>query len=740
MSTKIQHLIFSILSISFLNLGYSQTLKTFSGPFADGKASYTYYSDEYGNKVLQGKFSYSGVVKADKATATCSIAGSFKDGKRNGKWEFKSLGQGSYSKNIFGTYTKYIMNNSVDVIATYANGVLDGEFTLTKIQNDYIPDLGQNGHINSDVRCKFHFKDGILDGKFTLIDKDDDDPQNISGMVKNGFFEGLISDNGKEIVFQDGMMIKNQNWDKESQDKLKITHINFMPFMNSEKDIQLENNFRLQERCESYPSTLIDEYIDVFYANTDFLHTEIGGDDGYKSTGCYFYIEDLGNLADFKTSEHSKRLDKLANNKDVFGFVTYYSLNEYRFTEYKPSSLMAVKQQYNEMLMKIPAALAHQNELIAQGEDLINEIQDFTTKVNSNTLQLIGNVPSNYRVTIDRKKIIFSYENLQFNLPGRYLLTTISNGTNNALTEIELVNFRNPIDNNEYEILNATQEKKLADAQKSFTELKSTIIQLISDEENLISLLSTLKEESKKGTTERSIAEALIQRFDDNVYQFNQEKINKEQYITQLKELNQFYSSSQSSLQLKEAIISTKLNLENELKNAKNLLETAILNYSLKNINQIKLDFDSFLTQISSKSTTELDAKIKDLQNQLNEISEQKNQLSKIKESLSGFEATKTQILNTEFIDKNLSKTVKSLIESKAQIIQEKYLQNKTMVISKENYLTVLSDFHSELTNQLNLISNLQKLQTKELSKEDSKNLKKAKENQEELIKMLLSL
>ena len=80
------------------------------------------------------------------------------------------------------------------------------------------------------------------------------------------------------------------------------------------------------------------------------------------------------------------------------------------------------------------------------------------------------------------------------------------------------------------------------------------------------------------------------------------------------------------------------------------------------------------------------------------------------------------------------------MIESKAQIIQEKHLQNKTLIISKENYLTVLSDFHSELTNQLNLISNLQKLQTKELSKEDSKNLKKAKENQEELIKMLLSL
>lgn len=740
MPTKLQHLIFSILSITYLNLSFSQTIKTFSGPFADGKANYTYYSDEYGNKVLQGKFSYTGVVKAEKATATCTITGSFKDGKRNGKWEFKSKGQGSYSKNIFGTYTKYIMNNSVDVLATYANGVLDGEFTLTKIQNDYIPDLGQNGHINTDIRCKLNFKDGVLDGKFQINDKDDDEPQNMSGTVKSGYFDGLLSDNGKELIFKDGILIKNQNWNKEDQDKLKITCANFMPFASASEEIQKENNFNLIERCESYPSTFIDKYINIFYANTDFLHSDIGGDAGYSSSGCYYLIEDLSSLPDFTSSDQAKQLTERANNEDVFGFIAYYSKIEYQLKEFKPSSLMTVQQQYKEMLLKIPAALARQNELIAQGKDLINEVQDFTTKVNSNTLQLNGNVPSNYRVTIDRKKIIFTYENVQFNLPGRYLLTTISNGTNNALTEIELVHFRNPIDESDHEILNATQEKKLEEAQKSFNDLKSTIIQLISDEENLISLLSTLKEESKKGTTERNLAEALIQRFDENVHQFKQEKINKEQYIAQLKELNLFYTSSKTNLQLKETIISTKLNLENELKNAKNLLETALLNYSLKNINQIELDFNSFLTQIASKSLKELDAKTKDLQNQLNEMSEQKKQLSELKERLSGFESSKTQFLAVEFADKNISKTIKSLIEQNVQFLQEKYLQNKTLVISKENYLTVLSDVHLEVTNQLDLMSNLQKLQAKELSKEDAKNLKKVKDNQDELIKMLLSL
>jgi hypothetical protein len=128
-----------------------------------------------------------------------------------------------------------------------------------------------------------------------------------------------------------------------------------------------------------------------------------------------------------------------------------------------------------------------------------------------------------------------------------------------------------------------------------------------------------------------------------------------------------------------------------------------------------------------------------EIEGQLSTISELKNQVTQLKESISGFESSKTQLLNAEFIDKNVSKTVKSLIENKAQFIQEKYLQNKALIISKDTYQTTLKDVHSEITNQLGLISNMQKLQKKELSKEEAKNLKKVKDNQDELIKLLLS-
>lgn len=739
MNQKIQTTTLSILVIILLNAGFTQTLKTYSGPFADGKATYTYYSDEYGNQVYQGKFSYSGVVKAEKATATCTITGTFKDGKRNGRWDFRTGGQGSFTKNILGTYTKYIMNNSIDVIATYSEGILDGEFTLTKLQNDYIPDLGQYGHVNSDIRCKFNFKDGILDGKFQLVDKDDKEPQNMSGMVKNGYFDGLISDDGKEIIFQDGIMMKNQNWDKNDQDKLKAIYANFMPFVNSGEEIQKENNFRLLKRCESYPSTLIDKYIDIFYASSDFLHSDIAGDDGYTSSGCYLYIEDLSNLADFKTSEQAKRLDELANNDDVFGFVTYYSQFESRMSDYKPSSLKMVEQQYKQMVTRIPEALEHQKTMLTKENELTKEVEEFTSRVNSNTLDLISNVPSTYRVNIDRNKLVFKTNDAQFNLPGRYLLSFLSNNTENALNAIKHEYFKNPIDKSQHEIINAEQEKKLNQLEELFSLLKTTIVQLITDEEKLISLLSTFKDETKKGTTERNLAEFLIKRFDENVNQLHQEKIEPEQYIAQIQEINTNYSTALSLLKYNETIASTKATFESELKNAKILLETSIINYILANINQIEVDFNTFQTTLQSKSQVELLEKSKEIEGQLIAISELKNQVTQLKESITGFESSKTQLLTAEFIDKNVSKTVKSLIETKAQFIQEKYLQNKALLISKDTYQTTLNDVHSEITNQLSLISTLQKLQKKELSKEEAKNLKKVKDNQEELIKLLLS-
>lgn len=281
------------LVISLVQTILAQNLKTYSGSFDDGKATYTYYLDEYGNKVLHGNFSYTYQETVQRATISVKINGSFDHGKRNSRWTFNSEGKGTFTKNVLGTYTKYTMNVTQSIKLGYKNGLLDGNYSYRAIQNDYIPDLGQYGHVKSDITCQFNFDEGNLKGKFMILDQDKDEPQDLRGDVQNGFFEGLISDNGKELFFNQGIMVKNQNWYKNEQDELREMVANFQPYLNSSEQERAQHNFVLKKYCDNYPSSLIDDYISKFYDNSDWLHDEIGGDDGYISSGCYYQIEYL---------------------------------------------------------------------------------------------------------------------------------------------------------------------------------------------------------------------------------------------------------------------------------------------------------------------------------------------------------------------------------------------------------------------------------------------------------------
>jgi len=147
----------------------AQNLKTYSGSFDDGKATYTYYLDEYGNKVLHGNFSYTYQETVQRATISVKINGSFDHGKRNSRWTFNSEGKGTFTKNVLGTYTKYTMNVTQSIKLGYKNGLLDGNYSYRAIQNDYIPDLGQYGHVKSDITCQFNFDEGNLKGKFMIL-------------------------------------------------------------------------------------------------------------------------------------------------------------------------------------------------------------------------------------------------------------------------------------------------------------------------------------------------------------------------------------------------------------------------------------------------------------------------------------------------------------------------------------------------------------------------------------------
>ena len=82
---KIQILIFLVLA-NFLSV-HSQNIKTYTGVFDNGKATYSYFENDSYERIYQGKFIYNeNVVKYDGLKL--NINGNFINDKRDGEWSF----------------------------------------------------------------------------------------------------------------------------------------------------------------------------------------------------------------------------------------------------------------------------------------------------------------------------------------------------------------------------------------------------------------------------------------------------------------------------------------------------------------------------------------------------------------------------------------------------------------------------------------------------------------------------
>lgn len=83
----------------------SAQLKTYSGEFEEGRATYTYKESSDGERIYHGKFSFDGGLNR-------SITGTYINGKKNGEWIYKD----------------YKYNNKFQRTETYNNGILDGKW------------------------------------------------------------------------------------------------------------------------------------------------------------------------------------------------------------------------------------------------------------------------------------------------------------------------------------------------------------------------------------------------------------------------------------------------------------------------------------------------------------------------------------------------------------------------------------------------------------------------------------
>lgn len=720
----------------------AQNLKTYSGDFEDGKAVYTYYLDEYGNKVKHGNFTYSNSLTVERATATVRISGFFSDGKRSGKWTFESVGKGTYTKNVMGTYVKYSMNVSQNLRVGYKNGILNGEFYFRAIQNDYIPDLGQYGHINSDITAQFFFEDGIVKGKFLILDKDKDEPQNMSGTLQNGYFEGLLSDNGRELFFTQGVMTKNQNWNKNDQDKLKEDVQLFLPYLNSTTNERELNNVSIKEYCSNYPTTLLEKYIAKFYSNSDWLHDEIGGDDGYQSAGCYYLIENFNDKLDFTQTELYKTLEFAKKNGDIFEFISTYNNASREFDKYKPSSLKQSNLYYLESLAQIDSLLIVNANWLEKLNNFKKYFDNyykttFTTEVIAKSTDLAKGKAIFYVKLESGAKKIFCQENGKgFYTPARCMHTDAVQNMATKLTQLSPTQFRHPTNDNEYSILAAAKIKDLINLESEFEQLIKNFKLLEETEDALIAKVVALDEVSKKNTFEKSLADVLRIMIEAAMTS----NLKSEDYYKELTRITLFL---QNSIELKSRIDGYTKNIsyfEVEVAKSRNTIENALSNFYKIDCKSKQDEFYMLLQNSINQGFTQLNKVFDALSQFEKNQSEAMEKIKTVIKITDEFNTINTEFGAVEFKDKTIAKFAKEIQTIKLESINGNYLANKNISGTGSSILETTIQYSMEVNQYMELLNKFISLKNKELNKEQAKKLNGLKKNIDLLIEELIKM
>lgn len=145
-----------------------QTLKTYSGLYEDGKATYTYYEDENGERVKHGKFTYN---KTDKGigvgggmavsyATTISASGSYKNSMKDGKWTYKN-------KTAGGSITFANFSAVVNYVDGRMEGPLNNSGAIFQMKNNRITGqvkkVKQNQNENWSLSGQFD-EEGFPDG------------------------------------------------------------------------------------------------------------------------------------------------------------------------------------------------------------------------------------------------------------------------------------------------------------------------------------------------------------------------------------------------------------------------------------------------------------------------------------------------------------------------------------------------------------------------------------------------
>ena len=159
------NILFLITFLSVWNVSIAQSLKTYSGKYQKGTATYSYNDNPAGGRIYEGDFVYT--------APHCKIAGQFKNNKKNGQWIYEGYKQSlklSYKDGVLDGMYQFIRggNNIRALLLT----IKDGKFVGSAKGTDIGYTWNRLSHYRGSFSGQFD-ENGYMDGDWTF--KEDDD-------------------------------------------------------------------------------------------------------------------------------------------------------------------------------------------------------------------------------------------------------------------------------------------------------------------------------------------------------------------------------------------------------------------------------------------------------------------------------------------------------------------------------------------------------------------------------------
>lgn len=400
-----QTLTLFIIALSLNTFG--QALKTFNGPFNDGRlqngnATYTYYEDPNSHEYLkQGAFKYTFKGQGDYTGYDQTITGSFDKGLRTGTWSY------IITMTDFGNGNPY-STGTVSLTANYKNGYADGnwkEIRSYKNRKKYLV-YGQYKWEPFEplktMTINMNFSDGKLIGAVNINDE-------FAKFKATGSYDNnslctgtwMINDMGwgknRELIYKDNLLYDfvirdNSGAVLEGTTKYQNDYDNLVKAKAMTQKEREESGLSIDTVCGGdlcAATNNIKEYFPKLFSIDYFLYEFIGGDlsfkEGFKG-GCNLQVTTT-NYSTLSSNHNFKNAEEFYSKNDLLKAYELYTKID--LNNVKPSEKINVTDRISLLKPKIAGIIEtyhsngefFQSYTKAQYDSLDKDLSFFANKI-----------------------------------------------------------------------------------------------------------------------------------------------------------------------------------------------------------------------------------------------------------------------------------------------------------------------------------------------------------------------